>query len=361
VKKILILTAGFGEGHNSAARGVRDGLWRVARGQVEVELRDLFPETYGALNEFVRRTYLAVINQWPGSWGYVYRWLDAIPNHDERFARFTRLKQHLAQLLDRFQPDIVVSTFPPYPYLLRQIRGPDARCKNIVVITDSITVNAIWYRCDPDYFLAPNEQSAAVVQAAGINPEKIRTFGFPVSPKFADLAQERQSFVPGERPRILYVINAGKKRAPDTVKQLLGLNVDLTIAVAHDERLRRHLQSATIDRKIDVIGWTDDMPRLLCRSHLLIGKAGGATVQETIAARCPMIVNHVVSGQEEGNARLIAETNSGTIALTPEEVAGKVRSAFADDAKQWRQWSCNISQLSRPRAALDIAEFLLSI
>ena len=370
MKKILILTAGFGEGHNSAARGVRDGLLRTGAGKIEVELRDLFPETYGALNEFVRRTYLALINQWPGSWGYVYRWLDAIPNHDERFARFTRLKEHFARLLDSLQPDIVVSTFPPYPYLLRQIRGPDARCKNIVVITDSITVNAIWYRCDPDYFLAPNEQSAAVVQAAGINPEKIRTFGFPVSPKFADLTQEpalsgsrmgRQSFVPGERPRILYVINAGKKRAPETVKQLLRLNIDLTIAVANDERLRRHLQNATIDRKINIIGWTDDMPQLLCRSHLLIGKAGGATVQETIAARCPMIVNHVVSGQEEGNAQLIVQTNSGVIALAPDEVVSQVERAFADDAQQWREWSSNISQLSRPRASLDIAEFLLSL
>ena len=67
-KRILILTAGFGEGHNSAARGVQDGLARVAPGQVESELRDLFPEAYGAFNEVVRRTYLAVINRWPRSW-----------------------------------------------------------------------------------------------------------------------------------------------------------------------------------------------------------------------------------------------------------------------------------------------------
>jgi UDP-N-acetylglucosamine:LPS N-acetylglucosamine transferase len=361
VKKILILTAGFGEGHNSAARGVRDGLLRVAPGEVELELRDLFPETYGAFNEFVRRTYLAVINQWPSSWGYVYQWLDRIPNHDERFARFIRLKEHFARLLDRFQPDIVVSTFPPYPYLLRQILGPEMRCKNVVVITDSITVNAIWYRCDADYFLAPNEQSAAVVRAAGVSAEKIKTFGFPVSPQFADYAEDRQSFAPGERPRVLYVINAGKKRAPAIVKRLLALEVDLTIAVSHDERLRRHLERAIAGHQVDMIGWTDEMPRLLCRSHLLIGKAGGAMVQETIAASCPMIVNHVVSGQEEGNARLIAETNSGTIALDPDEVQRQVESAFADDAKQWREWFGNISQLSRPRAALDIAEFLLSI
>ena len=361
MKRILILTAGFGEGHNSAARGVRDGLLRVAPGIVAVELRDLFPDTYGAFNELVRRTYLAVINQWPRSWGYVYRWLDDIPNHDERFARFTRLKQHFASLLERFQPDVVVSTFPPYPYLLRQILGPAARCKNVAVITDSITVNAIWYRSEADYFLAPNEQSASVVRAAGIAPEKIKTFGFPVSPKFADLAQDRQRHVAGGRPRILYVINAGKKRAAATVKKLLPLDIELTIAVGSDERLRRRLQSLTANRNVEILGWTEEMPQLLCRNHLLIGKAGGATVQETIAASCPMIVNHVVSGQEEGNAQLIAETNSGTIAVEPEAVVAAVQRAFADDAKQWREWSANISQLSRPRASLEIAEFLLSI
>jgi len=361
VKKILILTAGFGEGHNSAARGVRDGLLRIAPDRTRVELRDLFPETYGAFNELVRKSYLALINQWPGSWGYVYRWLDAIPNHDERFARFSRLKGHFAHLLEDFQPDVVVSTFPPYPYLLRQILGPAARCRNVAVITDAITVNAIWYRSQADYFLAPNEQSAAVVRDAGIAPEKIKTFGFPVSPKFADLAQDRQSYVAGSKPRVLYVINAGKKRAAQVMEKLLGLDIELTVAIGHDDRLRHRLERATAGRDIQIIGWTDEMPRLLCRSHILIGKAGGATVQETIAARCPMIVNHVVSGQEEGNARLIAQSNSGVIALAPDEIAAQVRGAFADGAKRWQQWYANISELSRPRAALDVAEFLLSI
>jgi processive 1,2-diacylglycerol beta-glucosyltransferase len=362
VKKILILTAGFGEGHNSAARGVRDGLAQVAPGQVELELRDLFPETYGAFNEVVRKTYLAVINQWPGSWGYVYRWLDRITNYDERFRRFSRLKEHLTRLLEDFQPDVVVSTFPSYPYLLRQIRSARGRCKSVVVITDSITVNAIWYRCEADYFLAPNEQSAAVVRAGGIAPGKIRTFGFPVSPKFADLAQDRQLRLEAAPRRVLYVISAGKKHAPELTRKLLDLDVDLTVTVGRDQKLHRAIARVIGDRKkIDIVGWTDEMPRLLCRSHILIGKAGGATVQETIAAGCPMIVNHVVSGQEEGNARLIVETNSGVIARSPDEAVGQVRRAFADDAKQWREWAANIGNLSQPRASLDIAEFLLSI
>jgi len=360
-KRILILTAGFGDGHNSAARGVRDGLARVAPAEVEIELRDLFPEAYGALNEIVRRTYLAVINRWPDSWGYVYRWLDNITNFNERFEGFSRLKQCLTHVLERFQPHVVVSTFPSYPYSLRQIFGTDHCCKSVVVITDSITVNAVWYRCDADYFLAPNEQSAAVVGAGGVAPEKIKTFGFPVSPKFADFTQDRPSPSKNSERRVLYMIHAATRGAPELVQRLAGLGVALTVTIGRVDKLRPVIEAAAVGSKTKIVGWTDELPRLLHDSHLLIGKAGGATTQETIAAGCPMIINHVVAGQEEGNARLIVETNSGAIALSPAEVVAQVQGAFAHDAKQWRDWAANISRLSRPRASLDIAEFLLSI
>jgi processive 1,2-diacylglycerol beta-glucosyltransferase len=49
------------------------------------------------------------------------------------------------------------------------------------------------------------------------------------------------------------------------------------------------------------------------------------------------------------------------IAISPAEVVTQVERAFADNAKQWREWVANISKLSRPRAALDIAEFLMSL
>ncbi len=370
MKKILILTAGYGEGHNSAARGVRDGLGRVAP-DAAVELRDLFAEAYGTLHKTVRKAYLVLINRWPRSWGVVYWWLDHKKDFDKNFARFSKLKDHLDRLLTSFQPDVVVSTFPPYPYLLEQILRPSRACKNVAVITDSITVNAIWYRSRADYFLVPNEQSAAVVRAGGIAQEKIRTFGFPVSPQFADLVQDRQPPSQDDR-RVLYVISSGTAKAPELVRKLLDLNVELTVTVGRDDKLRRAIEMAIGNRKsasrtdssygeIDIIGWTNELPRMLCRSHLLISKAGGATVQETIAARCPMIINHVVSGQEEGNARLIVETNSGAIALSNDEVVAQVQRAFANEAQQWCEWSDNISKLSQPRASLDIAKFLLSI
>jgi processive 1,2-diacylglycerol beta-glucosyltransferase len=360
VKRFLILTTGFGEGHNAAARGVRAGLEKIAGASVEIETRDLVAETYPNWFKLINRTYLTIVDRFPKIWGTFYDWLEHKQNYDRELHNYVRLRERLARVLERFQPDAVVSVFPPYPYVVDQILGRDRTCKNITVITDSITVNEIWYRSGADYFCAPNDQSAMIVQGAGIAPERIRVFGFPISPLFAEINQRRQS-PDGSRPRVLYMINAGIRRAPMLVSRLLDLEVELTVTVGRNEPLRRAVESAAGNRKVAIVGWTSELPRMMCASHLLIGKAGGATVQETIAAGCPMIVNHIVSGQEEGNAVLIEKTGSGAIALTHDEVIAQVQQAFAWNAKQWREWAANISKLSRPRASLDIAKFLLSL
>jgi processive 1,2-diacylglycerol beta-glucosyltransferase len=362
VKKILILTAGFGEGHNAAARGIREGLLQVAFAEADVEPHDLFAETYGALNNLARKSYLGLINRAPRTWSVFYNWLDRKKNFAGDFKLLFALKRKLAQLIDRTQPDVIVSVYPAYAHLLEEIMG-SGECKRIVVVTDSITINAIWYRCRADYFLVANEQTAHIMREAGVDKEKIKTLGFPVSPKFTALSCVPKSEPDSDR-KVLYMINAGKGIAPEIVRRLAALpNLNLTVTVGRDEKLRRALEKirATAPRPFEIVGWTDDMPRLLQSSHLLIGKAGGATVQETIAAGSPMIINQVVPGQEEGNARLIVETGSGVVATSPEAVIAEVQRAFADDEKLWREWFANIRQLSRPNASLDIARFILSL
>src|SRR5215831_18242201 len=360
-KKILILTAGFGEGHNSAARGVRDGLARVASDQTAVELRDLFAEAYGRTNELVRRSYLALVNSAPRAWGFVYRWLDRKTDYNTEFRRLIRLKAQFGPVLDRFQPDIVVCSFPAYANVLQDILGTERVCKCVVVVTDSITINSSWYRSPADYFIVANEQSAVVLRSGGVAPEKIRIFGFPVSPKFADFAEDRPLPSTNSSRRVLYMIHAAKRGAPELIRLLTKLGLDVTVTIGRADELRSEIEAAANGHSVKIVGWTNELPRMMHDNHLLIGKAGGATVQETIAAKCPMIVNHVVAGQEEGNARLIVETNSGVIAQSPPKIVAQVQRAFGDGARQWREWAGNITKLSRPRAALDIAKFVLSL
>ncbi|MEP6937463.1 MAG: hypothetical protein ABI871_05275 [Chthoniobacterales bacterium] len=365
MKKVLILTAGFGEGHNSAARGIRDGLVQIAANEVEVELHDLFQETYRFLNDWVRAAYMSMIDHAPFIWARVYKWLDQKNDFHGSFDLFFPVKIYLRRMLARLQPDVVVSVYPAYSHLLDDVFGPKGGdFRRVIVVTDSITINGIWFRCSADYLVLPNELTAKVLGTAGVATGKIKTLGFPVSPRFANVGKERP--LPSEQNgrRVLYIINSAKSAAPDLVRRLAELpGISLTVTVGRSRRLWRAIEKVrtTCLHPFELISWSDELPRLLRATHLLISKAGGATVQEAIAAACPLIINRIVPGQEEGNARLVMETGSGTVAPSHDAVVAAVQAAFANEGAIWREWSANIQTLSRPDASLRIAEFLLSI
>ncbi len=366
MKRILILTAAFGEGHNSAARGIRHGLAQVSNGAAQVEVHDLFADTYGPLNDWVREAYLGLINHVPQAWATVYRRLDRQKSYTPNIKPFFTLKKELRKLLGRFDPDVILSVYPAYPHMLDEMLGLSGQSysKRVVVITDSLSVNAIWYRGSADYYLLPNERSAAVLHHAGIAPEKTKTFGFPVSPEFAEPGVLRQPPSTENGRRVLYLVNAHRSHAPELVLRLAAIKgIQLTVAFGRDRRLRKAIERirSVSPHRFELVGWSEELPRLLRFSHLLISKAGGATVQEAIAAGCPMIVNHMIPGQEEGNARYLLETNSGTIATTDHAIISAVESTFADDAARWHEWSRNIAPLGRPAASLETARFLLSL
>jgi processive 1,2-diacylglycerol beta-glucosyltransferase len=108
-----------------------------------------------------------------------------------------------------------------------------------------------------------------------------------------------------------------------------------------------------------ILGWTDQIPQLLMTHHVVISKAGGATTQEAIAARCPMIVNQIVPGQEEGNYELLRRHDIGAYAANPAEVMAALRRGFTNGGDVWRAWRRKLEALARPDAARDIAQSVL--
>jgi processive 1,2-diacylglycerol beta-glucosyltransferase len=94
--------------------------------------------------------------------------------------------------------------------------------------------------------------------------------------------------------------------------------------------------------------------------HLLIGKAGGAMVQEALAARVPMLLTQILPGQEEGNARLILQNGCGAFCPTNEVVASTLEHVFENGASVWFQMHRHVTALSRPAAAREAAEWIKS-
>lgn len=358
--RFLILTAGYGEGHNAAARGLHAAFAEIG---ADSEIVDLFAMTGGAFYERSRRSYLSVINHAPKLWAFVYRLIDRLPIIEFTLPALAKMRTALARLLAEKKPDAVVSVYPLYGYLIEKLfpRRAARPFAFHTVVTDSITINSVWHRCASDTFLVPNEDTARVMRAAGLPPASIHATGFPVPPRFADPRPARPAPGRGSPPRVLFIINSGRERACAAIERLLRLDgIDLTVTVGRDEPLRARLENIAraAGREIEIHGWTDRMPELVMSHHLLISKAGGATVQEAIAACTPMLITQVVPGQEEGNAQLLFQNGCGALCETPDVLAAQVQALFAGDASQWKRWEASIARLSKPDAARTIARFV---
>jgi processive 1,2-diacylglycerol beta-glucosyltransferase len=359
--KVLILTAGYGEGHNAAARGLHTALSELG---AESEIVDLFAMTGGAFYEHSRRNYIELINRAPRLWAAVYRLIDVLPVVSWALPLLGKMQRALASIIEDKKPDAVVSVYPVYGYLIERLfpRRSQRSFAFHTVVTDSITINSVWHRCASDSFLVPNEHSARVMMHAGVPEARLRVLGFPVPPRFARDRPARPDPGPDQQPRVLYMINAGKDQAPRIVSRLLKIErLHLTVTVGRDEKLRARIEAAAkaAGRSVEIYGWTPQMPELLMTHHLLIGKAGGAAVQETIAARTPMLITQVVPGQEEGNAQLLFENGCGALCETPDALATTIERLFAADAAEWRAWERAIGGLSKPDAALQIGSAIL--
>ncbi len=362
--KVLILTAGFGDGHNAAARNVRDALEKLDPEQGRVEILDLLEYVYGRLNQWAKSAYLGLVRHAPGLWGRVYNVIDHSPGLVGVMI-WSRLRKALQDVLDETQPDVVISTYPVYADVVAELFRFHAEkfFRFYTVITDSISVNTAWLRSRSDLYFVANDPTAEMLIRHGVERERIAVTGFPVSPAFFDEDAPEVLAPVGEGiRRILYVVNHGRVKAGHVLEDLLAIpNTELTIAAGRDAEIKAALEARLegYGDRVRILGWTNLMPRLLLTHHLVIGKAGGASVQEAIAARCPILINHTIPGHEEGNAQFVQERGLGCVVESREGIVEAVRTAFADDAFVWRKWRANLEPESRPGAAYRIADIVL--
>lgn len=364
MRRILILSASYGEGHNSAARALRATF--AATPGVEVEIVDLFAQKAPRLDRLSRRAYLRVINHAPRLWSSVYGWLDRSPRAPLLLRTLRGHAGLLARILAARQPDAVVSTYPVYAWLFQQLRAAGHSLPPLhTVVTDALTINSLWYRAPSAGWFVTDADSAAFLVRAGLPATRVTVSGFPVASAFADRAPASEPPDPAAGPRrILYMINSGRARALEIARELIARpDWAVTFTAGRDATLQAQLTELTryaADR-CTVLGWTDRIPELLMTHHVAISKAGGATTQESINALCPMIVNQIVPGQEEGNWELLRRHSAGAFAEEPQAIRATVERAFADDALIWRSWRQNLRRIARPDAARTITAQVLAV
>ena len=117
--EIPVLSAGFGEGHNAAARAVAEALGRVSSGELTGQVHDLFLTAYGPEKSRRQRdAYIGVANRHPRLWGLLYAGLDRLPLVGASLPFVRPVERALNELLDATRPPVVISAYPLYNYMM---------------------------------------------------------------------------------------------------------------------------------------------------------------------------------------------------------------------------------------------------
>ncbi len=362
--RILIVTAAFGEGHNSAARNLSLALENAG---AVTQVADPCFIGMPRLSALVSTAYRIVTTHFPRLWAAVYRSTDRCDFNKSRSPILRRPQQVMAHMIAKHRPDAVVSTYPIYPYFMPGILASDPSIPRplpvFTVVTDSIEINAAWLRAPSDWWLVTDGSTREAMAGRGIESTRIIETGFPVHPAFSSLQTVAQDDS-CDTFRVLYFPTAKSSLLCQNAEVLLESSPSLRLTIVMGRNVRRHLPHAEKIRRaypgrVRLIGWTHKVPQLLSQHHLIIGKAGGATVHEAIAARCPMLIHHLVPGQEEGNLRLLEAIGGGALAQTPEEMTRRIRQLLANQAAGWREMKAALARHAKNAGAITAARFIL--
>ncbi|MEY3395227.1 MAG: hypothetical protein RL346_1463 [Verrucomicrobiota bacterium] len=360
-KRILIVTAAFGEGHNSAARNLAMALNRQ---HAEVRVADPCMLSDPHSTAAIQWGYRLVTTHFPNIWEKIYRATDQCDFSKPSLPLMRQPESFLQTLINEYQPDAIASTYPIYPYFLeRHFQETGKRLPVFTIVTDSIEINASWLRAPTDYFLVSDKFTAETLRDWGISGEKIFSPGFPVHPVFSSLTpmDVNDSCKPF---RILYFPTAKKPHVRRHSRAILNSSPDVHLTIVMGKNFRTLLSrareiKAAYPNRVRLLGWTGKVPQLLHQHHMVIGKAGGATVHEAIAAQCPMLIHHLVPGQEEGNLKLLQLLRAGDLAEDPKDLTKAVYKLLADGAKGWREMKKHLANHHCDDGAIRSATFIL--
>ena len=345
--RVLILTAGFGEGHNTAARCCREALLEMTPG-LEVKVFDPLAVASPRLTAAASWLYLGMINHFPGAWKWIYDLADCSDFGQHGRGWLAPAAACLRAELEAFRPDAVVTTYPVYTGFWEELfpAGTAAPCPFHTVVTDSITINAVWTRGRSTTWCVTDARTATRLADMGVAESAIRVTGFPVSPRFAAMRRELAAPAAGEPFRLLYFPMASRAHTAAILEMLGRLpqqppwSVTVVLGKQKDA-LRPQIEAAMACGKLpagtEIIGWTDKIPELLNSHHVVLGKAGGATVHEARTAARPMLIHCIVPGQEEGNAILLEGEGGGHLLAPLDTLPQRWEAWVADGGAGWRR------------------------
>lgn len=367
-KRVLILSASVGSGHMSAAAALE----QVFRDRPEVEVinQDALELTNDAYRAIQADIYTRLMKESPWLLGWWYDVNDQ-PFKNEGLLRklFDLLNtQPLVKFIKRFDPHISVCTHFAPAGIIAQLMARQELNTSLSIVTTDYDFQGMWLsQAFTRYFVAL-EETRANLSALGLSMDRVTVSGIPVNPllgETVDRAAVLASYgLRNDLPLLLISAGAiGGGPAREVVSQVMRLRHEFQAVVVcgKNTQLRREVEALAFPQahRFRVLGFSTDLPNLMRVATLFIGKPGGLSSSECMAAGLPMLIIAPVPGQEERNSNHLLEEGAAMRCNDIATVAFKIDKLLADPGRLW-QMRANARRLGRPEAARIIVETTLA-
>ena len=374
--KILIISSDTGGGHRSAAAALAHGLEKFWHGESLAVRTIRAVEDSHHVTEKLVAVYNWLLRNKQGWMKYLYWAVNRFrPETREFFHR--RCIGFIKDSFEKWCPHVVVSVHPLTQHIFgRVLRELDllGQIPLVTVVTDPCYGFWKGWACDDvSLYLVANEEAKQQLMDYGVSESKIKISGMPVHPKFhevdeKDAQQARLAF--GLDPNIFTVfVNAGwigGGNIPGIFKELARgeLDVQAIFLAGKNEELRKEAEEIAKTAKfpIKVIGYSDEIEKLMQSANVMVSKLGGLTTFEALACRLPIIADTTTPPmpQEAGTVKLLSQKGAGILLRNTSDIIPVVRS-LATDADRYQKMKAATAGMSIPNSTESIVREIMTL
>lgn len=394
-KKVLIMSASTGGGHNRAARAIKEELERKTIDGIPVkcEIVDSLKLVNTTMDKIISRGYEKSAIYTPKAYGRVYRFSETslVSKNEFKGNLLTSvMAQKFKKLLKDSQPDLIIGTHPFPMIALSTLKKSSHAYKNstnlgdtfikhnssvnvppmISVLTD-YTTHSTWIQNEINYYIVGHEYVKELLVFEGVDSNKVKTFGIPVEKSF--LSHRDKETVLNElglsSDKLTVLLMGGSFGAgniKETLDELLDIDRDFQILVITGrneslrEKIEKKLASHSHDKNICVLGYTNKMNDILASIDVLITKPGGLTTTEALLKDVPMIVPYYIPGQEEENLDFLSNCGAA-LRTTKKYTLPVLLKVLIDDSTRLDMLKKNIKSIRKFNSSQNIANLVVDI
>ncbi|MBU1084188.1 MAG: hypothetical protein KKG84_03740, partial [Candidatus Omnitrophica bacterium] len=123
-------------------------------------------------------------------------------------------------------------------------------------------------------------------------------------------------------------------------------------------RLKK-IQKQTVGSALTVFPFVENINELMDAADVIITKAGGMTVAESLVKALPMVIMNPIPGHERMNTDHLVSKGAAIEVEDPADLRGRLDGIFAEKGKLARMKD-SAEAIAKPSSALDIARLAFS-